>query len=112
MFANQNDEISRALSLVAGFFSAFLVMLVSGIIKEFSIKTGLIEVTSKLQQDIKNVKEDVTQSKEEIPAKIEKIEQKIENKYILLVMQPQISAKGSSKCRRTYKESHRRIYCS
>ncbi len=68
---NKSDNnIPAVLSLLAGSFASFLIMAVGGIIKEFSIKSGLIEVTSKLQEKIENVQTDIGQSKREIEEKI------------------------------------------
>ena len=72
-------NLSAALSLVAGFFAAFLIMAISGIIKEFSIKSGLIEVSSKLEQKIENVQTNVEISKKEVEEKISTLNQNITN---------------------------------
>jgi hypothetical protein len=70
-------NLSAALSLVAGFFAAFLIMAISGIIKEFSIKSGLIEVSSKIEQKIENVQTNVEESKKELEEKISLLNQNV-----------------------------------
>jgi tetratricopeptide (TPR) repeat protein len=75
-----DSNVSAALSLVAGFFSAFLIMTITGVLKEFSVKAGLIEFSSKLEKDIQNVETRVVKTKEEIASKIDNIELKIENR--------------------------------
>jgi tetratricopeptide (TPR) repeat protein len=65
-----NLNISAVLSIVAGAFSAYIVMALSGVIKEFSIKSGFVQISSKLEEKIENVKNDLSESKRDIGEKI------------------------------------------
>jgi len=65
-----SPDVSAALSLIAGFFAAFLVMAVSGLIKEFTIKSGIIEVSSKLEEKIEIVQTNIEESKKELEKEI------------------------------------------
>jgi hypothetical protein len=80
--AGKSPDLSAALSLVAGFFAAFLIMAISGIIKEFSIKSGIIEVSSKLEQKIEIVQTNIEESKKEVEKEISSL-----NHNISLAMQ-------------------------
>jgi hypothetical protein len=64
-------NVSAILSLIAGSFAAFLIMMISGMIREFSIKSPIFEMTSKLEEKIKEVQTDVTQSTKDINDKIQ-----------------------------------------
>ncbi len=70
-------NLSAGLSLAAGFFAAFLIMAISGIVKEFSIKSGLIEVSSKLEQKIENVQTNIEVTKKEVEDRISTLTQSV-----------------------------------
>jgi hypothetical protein len=75
--AGKSPDVSAALSLVAGFFAAFLIMAASGIIKEFTVKSGIIEVSSKLEEKIEIVQTNIEESKKEVEEKISALNQNI-----------------------------------
>jgi hypothetical protein len=71
-------NISAGLSIIAGAFCAFLVMGVTGIVREFTIKSGFIEISSKLEEKIQNVQTDVVKTKKDIEDKISNLNQTIQ----------------------------------
>jgi hypothetical protein len=80
LVATKSDyTVSAVLSVLAGCFAAFLIMAISGIIKEFSIKSGFIEVTSKIEEKIETVQTNVEQSKKEVQEKISNLNQAIQS---------------------------------
>jgi mannitol-specific phosphotransferase system IIBC component len=80
LVATKSDyNVSAVLSVIAGCFAAFLIMAISGIIKEFSIKSGFIEVTSKIEEKIETVQTNVEQSKKEVQEKISNLNQAIQS---------------------------------
>jgi tetratricopeptide (TPR) repeat protein len=67
------------LSLAAAAFPSFLILAISGIFKEFTFKTGFVEITSKLSEKIDDVQTDVNESKTEVKEKIAELNQNISN---------------------------------
>jgi tetratricopeptide (TPR) repeat protein len=74
-----NPIASATLGLSAGAFVVFIIMGISGILKEFSIKSPLLEMTSILKERIVNVQNDLTESKKEIKEKIVDLNQSIQS---------------------------------
>ena len=72
-------NVAAVLSLLSGTFIAFLIMALSGLVREFSIKSPLFAISSKLEEQIKNVQSEVTDSKKEIGDKILGLTQTIQN---------------------------------
>lgn len=72
-------NIAASLSLLAGSFVAFLIMALSGLIREFSIKSPLFAMSATLEERIKNVQSEVVESKKEIGDKIFGLTQTINN---------------------------------
>ena len=70
---------SAVLSLVAGGFVVFVVMGISGLLREFSIKSPLLELTSSLKERIEYVKEDLSESKKDINEKISNLNSTIQS---------------------------------
>lgn len=61
---------SAVLSILSGGLVVFIIMGISGIIKDFSIKSPLLELSSSLKEKIQDVKQDLSESKKEINEKI------------------------------------------
>jgi len=70
---------SAVLGLLAGTFVVFIIMGISGTLREFSIKSPLLELTSTLKERIEYVKEDLAESKKDINEKISELNQNIQS---------------------------------
>ncbi len=70
---------SAALALAAGAFVVFILLGVTGTLREFSVKSPLFELTSVLRDKIDYVKEDLTESKKEISKRISTLNENIQS---------------------------------
>lgn len=70
-----DKTISPIFSLMAGVFTTYIIFIAGRIVKEFTIKGGTVELSAKLQEEIKNVQNDVKQSKKEIEGVSKQIQQ-------------------------------------
>jgi tetratricopeptide (TPR) repeat protein len=80
VFSHVGVELSTSsiLSLVAGFFVTYMVVISGQRITEFSIKSGIIGFTAKLDQSIKEVKKDMIESKKDTDDKLSAINQNLQ----------------------------------
>jgi len=62
-------------SIIAGAFTTYIIFIAGRIVKEFTIKGGTMELSTKLQEEIKNVQNDVKESKKEIEGVSKQIQQ-------------------------------------
>lgn len=94
-FKNSQVEHSVAtiMSVISGVIIVWIILSVVGILKEFTIKGGSFEISSKLKDDINNVRQDVSETRREMIEKFadlklsintissSKSESKIEQKF-------------------------------
>jgi tetratricopeptide (TPR) repeat protein len=69
---------SSIISISVATFIVFIIMGISGMLKEFSIKSPLFEITSSLKERINEVKDNLDESKKEINEKISALNQNIQ----------------------------------
>ncbi|HEY9387397.1 MAG TPA: hypothetical protein VIP70_10180 [Nitrososphaeraceae archaeon] len=74
-----NSIASATLAIVAGAFVVFILMGISGLLNEFSLKSPLFEMTSILRERIGYVQTDLAESKKEIKEKIADLNQNIQS---------------------------------
>lgn len=72
-----DPKLSPIFSLLSGAFATYIILMASGIVKEFTIKGGTLELSTALQEDIKNVQNDVKETKKDISDKYERLIQHI-----------------------------------
>lgn len=72
-----DPKIYPIFSLIAGAFTTYIVLMASGIVKEFTIKGGSVELSTKLQEQIKNVQNDVKDTKKDFSDKYERLIQHV-----------------------------------
>ncbi len=74
-----SPPLSGVLSLIAGGFITFVVLGISEVLVNFSIKTPFLEVTSTLKEKIENVRQDLVESKREINDKLSVLNNNIQS---------------------------------
>jgi hypothetical protein len=97
------SNVTAVMAVIAGSFSSYVILAVSGTIKEFAVKGGLIEFTAKMERDIDNVRTDVSESKRELTERISSLNQTVEN--VQFLVQSNIMHMSSSQTTIITKES-------
>ena len=77
-----DTTIPAILALATGAFAAYLVLILTGILREFTFKAAFVEVSSKLEEKIEKVESNVTESTEEVKEKIRDLTQNIQTMNI------------------------------
>jgi len=70
---------STVMSVVSGTIMSWIVLMLSGILKEFTIKGGSFELSSVLKDELKDVKNEVKTSNTEVCGKINNLNQNFLN---------------------------------
>ena len=78
------SNVAAVIIVIAGSFSTYVILAVSGTIREFSVKGGLFEFTSKIERDIHSVRSDVSESKRDLTERILSLNQTVQNVQFLV----------------------------
>lgn len=80
VFQNEVDNsIAIVMSVVSGGIVAWIILSVSGILKEFSIKGGIFEMSAKIKEEIDSVKKEVSETRIDMIEKFADIKLSVSN---------------------------------
>lgn len=74
-----DKTLSPIFSLIAGVFTTYIILIAGRIVKEFTIKGGTVELSAKLQEEIKTVRTEIVETKKDVGEKLSILQQSVQN---------------------------------